>query len=91
MEQLSTFQDIILKHELYLRMFANECFDWLESSDAKVDNGSGGECNSDNFTFLPKQHISGVSFLNLRALQSKDHTWMKTVIIIKIVMKCTKI
>jgi len=53
---------------IILRMFAKKYFDCLVSPDTKVDNGSGGECNSGNFTYLPAQHIFGVSFLNLKTL-----------------------
>jgi len=39
------------------------------SSDNNVDNDLCGEYNSGNYTVPSAQHISGVSFLNLRTSQ----------------------
>jgi len=50
-------------------MLDRKRIDKLVSLDNNVDNGSEGECNSDNFTYPPTQHILGVLFLNLRLSQ----------------------
>lgn len=49
-----TFASVVLKHELYLSMFAKKGCDWLVSPDTNVDNGSVSESNYGNFNFLPK-------------------------------------